>query len=404
MNEMNAIIRQVETWLDQGEIAGASLMIRKNGNIVMDGHLGYADLDRKIPVTRRSIYRMMSMSKVITAVGVMKLVEDGKVSLDEPVSKYIPAFAHPRVVQDERYVYDPSMSKLRMATLVAGFRLDRIQTVPAEREIIIRDLLTHSSGLEQGVAGFIASLKNHSINESLAAEIQKYAAYPLDFQPGTATSYSPIAGFDILLRICEIVSGKRADTYLKESIFDPLEMKDTVFSLSEEQRARLVHVYKKNDRVLEDVTGTRDDMDGMLHRGEHMVSGSGGIYATCQDYECFAHMLCNEGVLGKERILKPETVRLICSEGAINHLEPEPGMVWGLGVRIRQRPELTGSNATPGTYGWSGAFGTHFFISPADHLDAVWCTNRADAGGSGFPISKKIEQLVFEQFSDLEGK
>ena len=403
MDEMNTIIRQIEAWLDQGEIAGASLIIRKNGNIIMDGHFGYADLDRKIPVTRHSIYRMMSMSKVITAVGVMKLVEDGKISLEDPVSKYIPAFAQPRVVQDERYVYDPKMSKLRMAALVAGFRLDRVKTVPAEREITIRDLLTHSSGLEQGVAGFIASLKNHNVNESLAEEIQKYAAYPLDFQPGTATSYSPIAGFDTLLRICEIVSGKRADIYLKESIFDPLEMKDTAFSMSEEQQKRLVHVYKKNDRTLKDVTGTQEDMDGMLHRGEHMISGSGGIYATCQDYERFAHILCDEGVLGKERILKPETVRLIRSEGAISHLEPEPGMVWGLGVRIRQRPELTGGNATPGTYGWSGAFGTHFFISPEDQLDAVWCTNRTDAGGSGFPISKKIEQLVFEQASDLEG-
>ena len=192
MDEMNTIIRQIEAWLDQGEIAGASLIIRKNGNIIMDGHFGYADLDRKIPVTRHSIYRMMSMSKVITAVGVMKLVEDGKISLEDPVSKYIPAFAQPRVVQDERYVYDPKMSKLRMAALVAGFRLDRVKTVPAEREITIRDLLTHSSGLEQGVAGFIASLKNHNVNESLAAEIQKYAAYPLDFQPGTEQRYLPM--------------------------------------------------------------------------------------------------------------------------------------------------------------------------------------------------------------------
>ena len=393
---MDRLTRQIEEWIGLHELSGASLIIRRNDQKIYHRNFGWSDISKKTPLTDGSIFRMMSMSKIITAAGVMKLIEQGRLGLDDAVSDYIPSFRHPRVVQDDRYVYSPDMSKLRIAALIAGFRLDHVKTVPAEREITIRDLLSHSSGLEQGVVGFIASMKNHHTNETLSQEVEKYAAYPLDFQPGTATSYSPLAGFDTLLRVCEIISGKRAADYLKEVIFDPLGMTDTGFFLNEEQRSRLVHVYKKDGGALKDTTDTEEDMDGMLHRGPAMTSGAGGIYSSAVDYERFAHMLCNEGIVDGVRILNPDTIKMMHTEGAKKHMEPDPGTVWGLGVRIRQDPEKAGVNATAGTYGWSGAFGTHCFISPRDHLEAVWCTNRSDAGGSGFPISREIEKIIFQ--------
>ena len=388
----------------QQEIAGGILIVRKDGREVFHQSMGYADIENRLPITDQSIFRMMSMSKVITAVGVMKLVEEGIIGLDDPVSRFIPAFRNQSVVQDERYVYSPDMNQARLFSLMQSFDLKDIRTIPAEREITIRDLLSHSSGLEQGMVGLLAMMKNRQTNETLAQEVEKYAVYPLDFQPGKGTGYSPIAGFDLLLRVCEIVSGDDAAVYLQKNIFDPLDMKDTGFSLTGDQKERLVRVYKKQDEHLIDVTDTPEDMDGMLHRGPLMTSGSGGIYATAIDYEHFVQMLCDDGLYQGKRILKQETVTLMRQEAPAVHLEPEPGMVWGLGVRIRQDPNTYGNPCTPGTYGWSGAFGTHFFVSPADHLEAIWCTNRSDAGGSGFPVSQKIEKLIFESFADCDAE
>ncbi len=395
---MDRITETINTWIDHQEIAGCALTVRKADQLLYQQTFGYANMETRAPITMNSIYRMMSMTKVVTAVGVMKLIEDGKLSLDDPLSGYLPEFADSRVAADERYAYSPDMDKMRFLAMLKDFDLSSVKTVAAEREITIRDLLSHSSGLEQGIVGLLNMMKGPSINESLASETEKYSRYPLDFQPGTATSYSPLAGFDILLHLCEIISGKKADEYLWKTVFEPLGMKDSGFRPNEEQSTRLVRVYKRVDNVLTDVTGTNDDMDGMLHRGPAMISGSGGLYSTIVDYEHFARMLCNEGQLEGIRVLKPETVRLMHTEAAKKHLEPEPGMVWGLGVRVRLEPEKTGSSCSRGTYGWSGAFGTHFFISPSDQIEAVWCTNRSDAGGSGFSLSKKIENLVFECF------
>lgn len=392
---MNGIKTAMREWIDTHEISGAALLVRKNGELICREYVGWADIENHTPIQEDSIFRLMSMTKPITSAAVLKLAEAGEIRLDDPVSGYIPAFANPRVVQDARYVFNPGMTQQRFLELAAAFRLDQVHTVPADREITIRDLLSHTSGLEQGLVGLLAGMKDHRVNENLEMEAEKYAAYPLDFHPGTATSYSPLAGFDLLLRICEIVTGQNAADYLKKTIFEPLGMKDAAFFLTDAQKSRLVRLYKKENERLRDVTDTSDDMDGMLHRGEKMISGSGGLYATAADYERFAQMLCNEGSLDGVRVLNPKTVCLMRTEAPAIHLEPEPGMVWGLGVRIRQQPERVGNPCTPGTYGWSGAFGTHFFISPADHLDAVWCTNRSDAGGSGFSVSKEIERLIF---------
>lgn len=394
MTEEN-IEKCMQEYVDNQEMACGALMVRKNGELVYKNKWGEACLETHEPVRYDSIYRMMSMTKCVTAVGVMQLIEQGKIHLDDPLSKYIPEFKDMKVSADERYVYDEKNVK-KILLHVPLFKMEKVKCVPADRKITIRDLLSHSSGLEQGVAGFIAMLKMKNEDRILEDRVMRYSRYVLDFQPGTGTGYSPLAGFDILGYVIECVSGMRLEEYVRRCICEPLEMKDTTFFPNEEQKGRLVHVYKREKNKLKDVTGTKDDMLGMLHQDElRFEEGSGGLFSTVTDYEHLADMLCSGGTYKGYRMLKPETVELMHTEAPKMHLEPEPGMVWGLGVKIRQNPSLSESFATEGAYGWSGAFGTHFFVSPKENLEAVFVTNRSDLGGSGSYISTKVEELVF---------
>ncbi len=407
------IDQTIQQYVENGEIAGGALYVRKGDELIYRGKWGYSDLAGKTPIEYHSIYRMMSMTKPITAVAVMQQIEQGRISLYDPISRFLPDYQQMRVLHVKlpsaiERVFDPDQKKktgklslLSLIPLVISIKTGHFSTLPAERDITIKDLLTHSSGLEQGLYGYVQLLLHPKQRESLAQVAQMYSHYPLDFQPGTAANYSPLAGFDVLARIVEIVTDTPFDIYVQEHIFHPLGMKDAVFRLNTEQQTRLVHVYKREKKELRDVTGTKDDMDGMLHRGKDYIAASGGLYATVNDYERFAHMLLCEGILGEERILKPETVRLMHS--APVYPETEPGYVWGLGMKIRQDPKRGNSPCTQGTYGWSGAFGTHFFVSPADDLEAVWVTNRTDLGGSGSYISKEIERLVFGCFVKENG-
>ena len=395
------IDKTMETFVYNQEIAGAALLVRKKGILVYQNKWGYADRKGQKPVEFDSIYRMMSLTKVAVAVGVMKLIEEGSISLDSPLSEFIPAFKHPRVVSDIRYAVQNGDRPDAFLSKLPSFDKDQVETIPADREITIRDLLSHSSGLEMGVYGVLRMLKYPQLRRTLAETAALYATYPLDFQPGTGTGYSGFASFDVLLRVCEIVSGMDGNSFMQKMVFDPLGMKDSTFVLSAEQKKRLVHVYKRVNNTLIDVTGKDEDMDSFLYIINGYPCGSGGLYSTITDYERLANMLCAEGMIDGKAYLKPETVRLMAAEAPVKHMEPEPGYVWGLGVKIRQNRQKGGFVATEGTYGWSGAFGTHLFISPADNLECVFATNRSDAGGSGFYISRVVEDMVFKIFSEV---
>ena len=162
--DVHAIDIVMENYLQNDEMAGGALLVRKDDEVVFDGKWGYADLGRKIPVTNDTVFRMASMTKVVTAVAVMKLIETGKLGLDDPISKYLPAFSEMRVCADKRYEFKPGMSMASILPKLLFFRMDRVKTVPAEREVTIRDLLSHASGLQQGVAGMMAMMKNNKKN------------------------------------------------------------------------------------------------------------------------------------------------------------------------------------------------------------------------------------------------
>ena len=382
--------RVMEAYIANAEMAGGALIVRKNDEVVFDGKWGYEDIANKKPITDATVFRMASMTKVVTAVGIMKLIEEGKIDLNDPVSMYLPAFKDMPVCDDERYQWKPGMKMSDLLPKILFFRMDKVKTVPADREVTIRDLLSHASGLQQGVAGMIAMMK-HSKKDTLEQRIEAYSHYVLDFQPGTGSGYSPCASFDILGYLIAEITGQEINTAYQELIFQPLGMASATFRLKD--KTNLARTYtRKNDKLV-DITGTSKDLDGIIRQkpGSGYVAGCGGLYCTLKDYEKMVRMLCNEG----NGYLKPETVRLMHTEAQKIHLEPEPGYTWGLGVKIRQDPVKGDSACTAGTYGWSGALGTHFFVSPEDKLEAVFATHRADLNGSGSYISKKVEELVF---------
>ena len=393
------IQRTIDAYIQNQELAGGALLVRRDEEVLYENTFGYSNIAARQAIARDSLYRLMSMTKPITAVAVMQLAEQGKIELDAPLNRYLHGFTAMRVVDDKRYAYHEGMNALSLLPGLLTFRLKAPRTVPAERDITIRDLLCHASGLEQGIYGLISMKLDKSKRESLAALEQKYSTMPLDFQPGKGGGYSPLAGFDLLARVVEVVSGLPFDAYLQQNLFDPLGMQDTAFRLDDAQTARLVHVYKREKNRLRDVTDTAEDMDSLLKRGENYTAGCGGLFSTLHDYDRFAHMLLNGGEVDGVRVLQPETVRLMGQQGSPAYPDPDPGCAWGLGMKIRKDPQKAKSACTADTFGWSGAFGTHFFVSPKDHLSAVWMMNRSDIDGAGSYISKKIEELVFVCFA-----
>jgi CubicO group peptidase (beta-lactamase class C family) len=385
--DIKQIDETMQTYVSNQEMAGGALFVRQGENILYREKWGEVEFD--------SIYRMMSMTKCITAVAVMICVERGLIGLDEPLSTYIPEFKEMKVMDDERYVFEPKKLK-KLPLMLLTFRMDKVKNKPAQREITIRDLLSHSSGLQQGLVGLLAMIKEKEQYKSLRDYVLHYTKHCLDFEPGTGTGYSPLAGFDILGYVVSVVSGMSLDEFIQKEICAPLNMKNTTFFLSDEQKPHLVDVYKRKKNRLIKVTGTKNDMAGFMHQKEICFEhGCGGIYSTLDDYSNFGEMLLCKGNFRGVQILKPETVELMHTEAPKQHLEPEPGFVWGLGMKIRQDSKKANVPATEGTYGWSGAFGTHFFISPKDDLEVVFMMNRSDIGGSGSYISAKVEEMIF---------
>ena len=199
--------------------------------------------------------------------------------------------------------------------------------------------------------------------------------------------------------VCTLGPSTDDENVLRQLMLEGMSVARMNFSHGshEEQKKRLVPVYVRKKNMLVNVTGTDKDMPGVLKQKKLLFEeGSGGLFSTLEDYDNFASMLAAEGKHKEIQFLKPETVLLMQTEGARKHLEPEPGYTWGLSVKIRQDKSKGQFPCTEGTYGWSGALGTHFFVSPKDKLDVVFATHRADLGGSGSYISRKIEELVFE--------
>ena len=376
----------VERTIAEHEYSGAVTLVARNGHIVHFEAQGLMDVEGHRPMMKDSVFRLASMSKVVTAVAVLILVEEGRVRLTDPVSRFIPEFKDMKVA-----VPDPGSTP--------GAVPPKYTLVPATRAITVRDLLTHSSGLGSGPISLAEMAKEpQKPNEDLAAMAARLARFPLDFQPGSRWAYSGLAGFDTLGRIVEVASGMNLEKFLAERIYRPLGMTDTTFGPSAIQRARLVTLYTRTGEGL--VKAPNQD----LLVDPVCFHGAGGLVGTAEDYYRFAQMLANEGELNGRRILSPRMVEML---GSAQLPADFPGLFrgqgWGLGVRYITDGPATGTLLSTGSYGWSGAWGTHFWVDPAQKLVAVFMANATTAGGAGAVSARDFETAVMQSLTTLYG-
>ncbi len=330
----------------------------------------YYSGDERFSITKDTLFRLASMTKPITAVAVMLLVEAGQIGLDDEVRRYLPAF-------DEMWV---------------GRRVENhIERLHKAEPITIRQLLSHASGLGSGDVGNFADAQRPEEGlRDLAGGVDFYATVPLDFAPGSAHAYSAVFGFDVLARIVEVVAGTTFDKFLKTEIFDKLGMTDTTFTPTDDQWARLVAMHTVKDGVVQVAPMTPNAIFFSLPT--HYFCGGAGLAGTMRDYARFARMLIGRGTLDGKQLLKEETVAEMATPQITACNRPDAPDFWGLGMRVIQRDR----HLPIGSYGWSGAFGTHFWIDPVNELSGLYMKNSRVDGGAGASTSRTFERDVYE--------
>lgn len=342
-----------------GKIPGAVLMVARHGKVVQFDAVGDLGPVPGAQMERDSIFRIYSMSKPVTSVAAMVLVEEGKLKLDDPVEKYIPAFGKVQVGVEKP---GPDGKPTLMLE-------------PARRGMTVQDLLRHTSGLTYGFFG--NSLVRTAYDEAKlfedldnAAFADRLATLPLAAQPGSTWDYGHST--DILGRVIEVVSGQSLGAFMKARLFDPLGMKDTSFYVTDRRSQGRIAEPFDHDRNI----GLNADMADprVVRKGE---SGGGGLMSTAMDYARFVQMLRNGGTLDGKRILSPKTVAFMASDHVSPHIKktalylPGPGYGFGLGFAVRLAPGEGVSPSEPGTYHWGGAAGTLFWVDPKTDLWAV---------------------------------
>jgi CubicO group peptidase (beta-lactamase class C family) len=366
-----------------GTFPGAILLIQQHGRPVYSENFGVRDVATKLPMSADTIFRLYSMSKPITSVAAMMLVEDGKLKLDDPVSKYIPAFTETKVGVEKRSD-DGSLTLVRE---------------PLRRPITIEDLLRHTSGLTYGFNGgnlvrrFYAEADLFNGDLTNAEFAERIAALPLAEQPGTQWDYGHST--DLLGRVIEVVSGKTLFQFEKERLLDPLGMGDTEFYVHDEAKRSRVAEPMPDDRMISPTTALRNPLQP--RRAE---PGGSGMVGTIGDYARFAQMLLDGGTYQGRRYLKPETVALMASD----HIGPEagigrdyayyPGATSGFGLGFAVRTAVPPNTSWPlGEYRWDGVAGTFFFIDPADDMFAIFMVQTPSQRGR---IQLALKTLIYQ--------
>jgi CubicO group peptidase (beta-lactamase class C family) len=353
-DRLQRIHETMQRHIAAGDISGGVTLVARKGHIAHFEAHGQMDLEAKKAMQKDALFRIASMSKPITGVAIMMLVEEGKIRLTDPVSKFIPEFKGLKVAVTREG-----------APGGRGAAPPEFYTVPANREITIRDLLSHVSGL---VSGTISTAEANKLGrkptDTLADYIPRLGSVPLEFQPGSRWSYSPGAGFDTLGRIVEIISGQPFDQFLRQRIFGPLEMSDTTFYPVEKQLPRVAVRYQK---AVNGLTKQEGNPPSSIY-----FSGAGGLSSTAEDYAQFGQMLLNGGVLNGKRLLGPKTVELMSSVHAPDTLPGRPpGRSFGLSVQVVNNAVASNMRVSDGSYGWDGAFGTHFWVDPKEKIVGI---------------------------------
>jgi CubicO group peptidase (beta-lactamase class C family) len=353
----------VEGRVKKQEIAGAIVVVARRGKVAHFKSYGFRNVDSGEPMTNDTLIRIYSMSKPIVTVAAMTLWEEGKFKLDDPVSKYLPELAAPKVYTGQ--------GKLEG------------NLVPARREVSVRDLMRHTSGYCYG------SFSNTPVDQlyrsknvldprgTLADMVSKLGTIPLRHQPGTKFEYS--VSSDVLGRLVEVLAGKSLDQVLQERVFQPLDMQDTGFYVKEEAKSRFSATHGKTREgklKVSDAPAT-----SRYRKRPTMLSGGGGLVSTARDYLRFCQMLLDGGKLAETRVLKAETVAMMTKNQMPDSAMPigvgandrRAGTGFGLGfsVRVAAVDTAHASGSVVGEFGWGGAASTHFWISPREQLIVI---------------------------------
>jgi CubicO group peptidase (beta-lactamase class C family) len=394
-----------QRYIDAGRFPGTQVLIYRRGKVVHSTVQGFADLERKVPVKDDTIFRIYSMTKPITSVAFMMLLEEGRVALDEPVHKYIPEWKNLGVFQ-------------------AG-TFPAFLTRPPSRPMLIVDLLRHTSGLTYGFqqrSNVDAAYRENKIGEvekagTLQTMIADLAKIPLEFSPGEGWNYS--VATDVVGYLVGLISGMPFEQFLKERIFNPLGMNDTDFFVPADKAHRFAACYsadpkggfnplaaeRKGDLTLQDDPATSSFLSP-----PSFISGGGGLCSTVADYLTFCRALLGGGELGGIRLLGPKTLKLMTS----NHLPggvdlpamsrslfseaAYNGIGFGLGFAVTMNPAQTLIPGSPSEFSWGGAATTSFFIDPAEELITIFMTQVLPS--SAYPLRRELRTMVYSAITD----
>jgi CubicO group peptidase (beta-lactamase class C family) len=373
----------VNEYINKGwEKAVVTLVIKDNQLVQYKGY-GFIDVEGKKPMPNDAIFRIMSQTKAITSTGIMMLYEQGKITLDEPISDFIPEFSH-TVVLDKYHASDTTYT-----------------TVPAKREITFRDLLTHSSGIDYAdigsdnmnaiyaKAGVPSGLGYFDAN--LLDKMKVLAGQPLAFQPGERWQYGLNA--DLLGCLIEVISGMSLEDYLRKNIFDPLGMKDTYFNVPMVKSSRLATVYTEDSahHIIPWSHQFRHIDPDYATMNKHYFSGGAGMSSTAYDYAVFLQMLLNKGTYNGHKILSPRTVELMLS-GQLDTMFDGVNN-FGLGFSIVTPKGAAREPKNVGSFGWGGYFGTNYWADPKANLVCLIMTQH-NPNNHG-ELIQKIGNLVY---------
>jgi CubicO group peptidase (beta-lactamase class C family) len=399
-------LNQIERFVDDhyiatGKLVGAATQVWRRGELALNSVLGFADRERQAPLAADSIFRIYSMTKPITSVAVMMLVEACEIALDDPVSKYIPAWD-------------------KLGVHVGGF-MENFRTRAPQRPMLVVDLLRHTSGLTYGfhqntnVDAAYRQLKvgEFSAEGTLEDMIGKLATLPLEFSPGEAWNYS--VSTDVLGYIVGKVSAMPFEIFLKQRILDPLGMVDTAFYVPEEKRSRFCACYAVGGLGSKVVSGQKPTLQDDPHTSRYLkppafISGGGGLVSTAADYMRFARMLLSGGELDGARLLGPKTLALMTA----NHLPggvdlPRlsrstfsetnyDGVGFGLGFATTIAPLATLIPGSAGDFFWGGAAGTFFWVDPREDLIVLFLTQLLPS--SAYPLRRQLRTRVYSALTE----
>jgi CubicO group peptidase (beta-lactamase class C family) len=389
--------RVLQAEIDAERLPGAVVMIARRGRLAYAESFGLRDKASNAKLTNDALFRIYSMTKPMASVAAMMLMEDGRLQLTDPVSKYLPEFKNLQVSVPRGNALGEQ-----------GFEL-----VAAERQPTIQDLLRHTAGLAYGEITTNTLVKNayqkaglwkpdfdYNVGDLAPEEfVTRLASAPLAYQPGTVWQYSLAS--DLLGRVVEKASGQRLSAFLDERLFRPLKMNDTGFSVPAGKNERMAGAFDKDP-----ATGTPIRLiDGSAPKGD---SGGAGAYSTASDYLRFAQMLLDGGRLGDTRVLSRPTIELMTADHLGDRIRPiatpgdllmgVPGYTFGLGFMVRKEAGIAGVPGSAGEFMWAGYAGTFFWVDPKEELAVVLMTQMP--GPSRAYYRREIKQLVYQAIAD----